>query len=812
MNFKRILVFHTVLFLVVVVTGATALAQSEWSLSGTVVDESGAAIEGASVSLFRSEGEKERTTVTDFTGGFWVSGIAAGHYTIRAHHVGFKDNEAPVEVSDSSSQASVRITLAVASVRQSITVSDAAEYSVPDATGATKTDTPIMETPVSVQVIPQQMLQDQKTVHLIDAIQNVSGVISSNDSYGTEDSFTIRGFDQAELTFEDGLRLNQYATAGFSVDFANIERVEIAKGPASVLYGQGEPGGLVNIVTKKPLNDSHYTLEQQFGSHGLYQTIADATGPLSRTFFYRFILNYQNFGSFRDFIHSNRLAFFPSITWKPNEQNQFIVQFNYQTGGDVLDNGTPLIFNGTYAVPAQIPISRNLVDPNTNYEPDHQLALKILGNHDFRKNWRLRVAYKSEYHNLDSPTLLQYYAGDADSGGNLHRFGFTSPTFRQWTHEVVTDLLGSFETFGMKNSVLIGFDDYYQAGHYTANFFNPPSINIYNPIYNQPFAPPDPANLVYVANGQHAYGLYVQDQIKLPAHFFLLAGLRFDRVTSFDTGGSANAPPPVYDKPSPTPRGGLLWQPVQQVSFYVSYAGNYGATPLGSLTPNGKTLPPEADHQYEFGVKTEWFHQRLSATSSIYQITKENVPSADPANPLYTIAIGKARSRGYELDVAGRITQNWQIIGGFSYIHALVTADTNSPSLAGLRFPGIPYDSGSLWTVYEVPRSRLKGLKLGVGALGRTRELAWEAPANETASSCPLNTTFPPGCYIGDRIPGFAIVNAMTGYTWNFEKFRLVGQLNFNNLLNKTYFANINPSQALAGVPFTVVSSMRMEF
>jgi iron complex outermembrane receptor protein len=164
------------------------------------------------------------------------------------------------------------------------------------------------------------------------------------------------------------------------------------------------------------------------------------------------------------------------------------------------------------------------------------------------------------------------------------------------------------------------------------------------------------------------------------------------------------------------------------------------------------------------------------------------------------------------LDVAGQIKPNWQIIGGFSYIHALVTADNNSPSLAGLRFPGIPYDSGSLWTVYEVPRSRLKGLKLGVGVLGRTRELAWETPGNEIASSCPPNTTFPPGCYIGDRIPGFAIANAMTGYTWHFEKFRLVGQLNFNNLLNKTYFANINPSQALAGAPFTVVSSMRVEF
>jgi iron complex outermembrane recepter protein len=430
-----------------------------------------------------------------------------------------------------------------------------------------------------------------------------------------------------------------------------------------------------------------------------------------------------------------------------------------------------------------------------NRFPEDQSALKILASRDFNQHWKLRAAYKSENHNNHSPNN-QYYSGDASANGDLQRFGLTSPRFKQWTHELVTDLLGKFEALGVKNSVLFGFDDYYQAGHYTANFDSPPSINIYNPIYNQPYTPPDSANEVYVSNGQHAYGLYVQDQVTLPAHLFLLAGFRFDRVTTYNTGYSQSSA--VYDQPSPTPRFGILWQPLQQVSLYASYAGNYGATPLGYLTSDGKTLPPESDQQYEFGVKTEWFNKRLSATTSVYRITKRNVPAADPSNPAFTIAIGEALSKGVELDVSGQITSNWRIIGGYSYIGSYVTADNNTPSLAGLRFPGIPYNSGSLWTVYEFPGPRFKGLKFGGGVLSRSGELAWESPTGTS--------------YIADRIAGFAIANAMAGYTWHFEKFRLVGQLNIDNLLDKTYFGNVNPSRALPGAPITLIPSLRVEF
>ena len=767
-------------------------AQSTGKLVGTVADASGGVVVGATVKLLDSHGAIQRTVTTGAEGRFSFVGLPSGKYTIQIEERGFDTTREDVEVTAVTAPA-FRITLRVASVQQTVSVSAYGAYAVPDAVGATKTDAPIMETPISIQVIPYQVLADQQIVRVDDALQNVSGVIPNNDSYGTNDSFSIRGFDAMEMTYEDGLRLDQYSNAGFPIDMANVERVEVVKGPASVMYGQAEPGGVVNIVTKKPLDASHYSLQQQFGSYDFYRTNFDATGPLlGKHLFYRLTLDYENAGSFRDFVHTNWLSLFPSLQWRLNDRTQVTATFNYAAGTMVLDNGIPFLADGT---PANIPISRNLAEPNTNRSPSTDYYGKVLASHEFGKNWQVRVAYKTEYIDNPSPNGL-YYAGDADANGDLQRYGFTENYFYHLTNQVVADVMGRFNALGMKHSVLAGFDYYSQDGHYDANTYFPASINIYNPVYGQPYTPPDPADDFFVHNGQTAYGAYLQDQVALPKNLYLLAGVRFNWVNTFNNGyGQATS---VTDHPTPTPRVGLLWQPRSFVSVYGSYTSNYGATPLGSLTPDGKTLPPESAQQYEVGIKTEWLQKRLVGTASIYQITKQNIPTADPANPAYSIAIGEARSRGFELDLSGQISSGWKIIGGYSYINALVTKDNNTPTLAGLRFPNAPYNSGSLWSVYEVQRGAAKGLKLGAGVVGRSGQLNYESPDGVT--------------YLTDRIPGFAIVNFMAGYSWQFEKLKLTGQLNINNLFDKTYFTSVNPSQAMPGAPITVVPALRVEF
>ena len=677
-----------------------------------------------------------------------------------------------------------------------VTGEDKTEYTVPDATAATKVDTPIMQTPVSVQVIPQQVLQDQAVTHLDDALQNVSGVIPNNDSFGTADSFTIRGFDQEEMTYEDGLRLDQYSTSGFPRDLANIERIEVVKGPASVLYGQAEPGGLVNIVTKMPLETPYYSLEQQIGSFDTYRTTLDATGPLNteKTFLYRLNIDYENSDSFRDFITTKRLSLFPTLQWKPDDQNQVTVELKYGTGHEVLDTiGIPFI-NG---IPANIPFSRNLDGPNVNYSPDDEYAVKISASHEFNDNWKLRLVYKSEYHDEPTP-FAQYAAGDPDASGNLPMFGFTEKFFEQWTHQAVTDLTGKFETFGIKHTAIAGFDFYYQQGRYDANFYTPASINIYNPIFGQPvITPVDPTADEIVHDGQTAYGAYLQDQVELPGHVFLLGGFRYDQVNTYDDGYTGGAGT-VNDKPKPTPRFGILWQPIPQLSLYGSYTSNYGATALGALTQSGAPLHPQSAQQYEVGVKTELFDKRLSITTSVYNLTKENIPATDPNNPLYSIAIGQARSRGVELDISGQIATGWKVIGGYSYIQCLTTEDTTTPSMAGLRFPGVPYNSGSLWTTYEFQNGGWKGLKLGAGVVVRGNEVAYENPTGTD--------------YLADQIPGYATVNLMASYEWMIGSKKVTAQLNIDNVLNKRYFSSLAPGSAYPGAPISATFSLRADF
>lgn len=678
-----------------------------------------------------------------------------------------------------------------------ITGSAPGEYKVEAADTATKTDTPILETPVSIQVIPLQVLEDQKVSRLDDALNNVSGVIRSNDSYGTGDSFSIRGFDQMESTYEDGLKLDQYTTSGLTRSTANIERIEVVKGPASVLFGRSEPGGLVNIVTKQPLDSPYYSAEQQAGSYGFYRTLADATGPLNsdKSLLYRLNLDYENAGSFRDFIYSHRFFLFPTIQWRPTDRDRVTAEFKYATGTEVLDNGVPFLTNGA---PAAVPINRNYAEPGSNRGMNDEYYAKLLASHAFNDDWQIRGLYKTEFHSAPAPNS-QYYAGDTDPSGNLGRYWYVTPEFEHWTHQVVIDLTGHFDTWGAHHTIVAGFDYYHQAGFYSIEqpSASVPAINIYNPVFGQPFPPLDPTQSGSESSGQDAYGAYLQDQIRLPGHVYLLGGFRYDNTTLFERGPFFTAS--AHDSPSPTPRFGILWQVVPQLSLYTSYTENFGASPLGSTPVPGAILPPQSAQQFEFGAKSEWLEKRLTVTASVYDLTKEHIPTSDPANPAYLIAIGRARSRGLEFDVSGKITDAWRILGAYSYIDCVTTEDDNSPSLQGLRFPGVPYHSGSLWTTYDFQDSSLRGLKIGAGVIYRGPELAWEEQPPYTS-------------YQADRIPGYTIVNAMASYGWRLGATRMRAQLNVNNALDRRYFAAVNPSQALPGAPLSVIGSIRAEF
>lgn len=684
-------------------------------------------------------------------------------------------------------------------------------YSPLDAKGATRTASPIMQTPVSEQVVSQQVLKDQQTVYLTDAIQNVSGVTPLYNN-GIADSFAIRGFDMQNLTFEDGFRNDKYVL-GFQRSMANVENIEVVKGPSSVLYGQSQPGGLVNVVTKKPMDRFYFAAEQQIGSYNFYRTTVDMSGPINRekTLLYRFNLDQENSGSFRNFINTDRTCLFPTVEWKPNDDNHLTVELGYLAGTQVLDNGIPFLTNGT---PAPVSIRNNYSEPYANESRVQDFWVKANATHNISEDLILHAGYRTEMISAPTPNQ-QIYWGIYDGSGDLYR-GQTTTTFYQlWTQEILADLTARFKTWFIKHEALVGLDVYEQTFRYNqpppgVNGWDRsgPSINVYNPVYGQAFPPfPSPlTNNVYAS--QSCVGAFFQNQMELPWHLHALAGFRYDSMTA--ANGGYNSAQNATDVPPLTPRFGLLWQPVRQISLYGSYTANYGLTALGAVTQSGQPLPPQTAQQWEYGIKGQFFDGKLTATASVYQLTKENIPTIDPSNPLYMTAIGQAQSRGLELEAAGEIIPGWRIIGGYSYINSQITQDGGllfngfpSPSMQGLRFPGVPYNSGSLWSTYEIQSGPLKRLKFGAGVVGRSGEQAYTETYNtETGKSA----------YLAQKIPAFAIVNAMAAYPCQIGKTKLTAQVNINNLFDTTYYSSVTTGSAMPGAPINVLASLKLEF
>jgi iron complex outermembrane receptor protein len=772
-------------------------------VSGTIQDASGSVIAGVHVTLLNSAAIPVASASTNAEGRFALAKVAAGSYTLTADFGGFESLRREVTVS--LAPVELTLTLRVRSVRQSVEVTAPASYVATDAAAGTKVNLPLMETPVAVAVIPQQVLLDQQTVNLVDALINVSGVAATNDSYGTSDSFSIRGFDAMSLLYQDGMKLDEYSGSGFAQDMANVEEVQVVKGPASVLYGQAEPGGLVEVITKKPQAGRFANLGQQFGSHQFFRTTADVDQPLiGKQLLARLVVSGTDANSFRNFVHTNEFNLYPSLSWRASKRFDFTLQSAYQTGSNYLDNGIPLVLDssGASATPVKVPYSSNFVDYGANRSNNTQYSLKPTIQMQLAENWQLRLQYKFE--SINEPTPVdEYYTGDVDASGNLARAIFTSPRFRHRFNHVLADVPGKFSLGAVKNNFLIGFDFYKESGGWFGNTsLSPATINVFAPVYNQPYGTPDPSGDIGAVQGWTEYGAYIQDVAELPGRVFVLGGVRLnwsEQLEDYTFGTPVNSTysTDVHDRPA-TPRAGLLWRPKPYVSFYASFTANYGASALGATSASLKFLPPESADQVEFGVKTEWLNRRLTASTAVYRIIKHNIPTADPKNPGFSEAIGTARTQGIEFDVAGQPTRSLRLIAGYSCLQALTTTDNNSPSLQGQPFPSVPHYAGSVWGTWEPQQGALHGLRAGLGIQTRSGEQAYEY-----VSAPPL---------ILDRISHYTTVSMMGGWEHGVGRMHLSAQINIGNLLNTRYFSNVNPSQAMPGAPFSFLPALQVKF
>lgn len=695
-------------------------------------------------------------------------------------------------------------------------------YHPKSATTALKTSTSIMETPVSVQVVPQQVLLDQQATTLARAVDNVSGVRSFDSSYiGGNDQFQIRGFTTSYV-YTDGLRL-QNASPGTS-SLINVEKVEVLKGPASILYGRADPGGIVNVVTKQPEAIPHYVIQQQFGSYGSYRTTLDATGPLTKddTLLYRLTAEADLEHSFHETNYSRNYFVSPVVRWNIDAATQ--ITFNLQYGRQAIpfDVGTfgftkydPLSLVFGVGPAAFLPRERSFNDPNSSMNVE-TVKYGYNFSHKFSEDWTLTNRFEGIVYHSDN-FLVVPVGFAANSPTQLSRVAIANSGVRDSVN-LNLDLTGRFETYGVEHSVLVGGD--YLSNRAFNPFFGASKIRQSNIDYLFPIHSVTPTNLsqynsflpgLTSINREDWYGFYVQDQLKLPYHLFLLAGTRYDRAITHSNAYDGNGERLGNNSQRVTPRFGLLWRPIEEVSLYGSYLENFGSAGgvSGPAGPTQQILPSETAQQWEVGVKTELFDKRLTATLAYYNLIKQHVGVSDPdptrAALGYRVATGEVRNRGVELDVAGEILPGWKVIGGYSYIDSIVAKDEgviSDPLGNTISFKGFtgftPADvsrhMGNLFTTYELQDGDWKGLKFGGGVNARSKSY-------------------------GDRlnsyhVPGYAIFNLLASYSWSLYGTKLTAQLNVENLADTRYYptGNRGQFQISVGAPRTFKGSIRMEF
>lgn len=659
-------------------------------------------------------------------------------------------------------------------------------YKLPNASNTNKTDTSILDTPQAIQIVPKQVLEDQQVVKLEEGLRNVSGITFGGSGEGAGIEVGLRGFRGVPILL-DGLR--QYGVVGLqnTLDPANLESIEVLKGPASIAYGEIEPGGLINLVSKVPLSTPTYTAEVQAGSRGFFRPRIDFSGPLDNgKSGYRINALTSTEQSFRNFNTPIQRTFIaPTITTKLSDRTDLTLRPQYLYSKQPFDTGRVAVGNRVIDTP------RNVIfnDPN-DFVQNRIIDLGYNLEHRFNDNLVLRNSFTYLGRNVLQEFAFPF-SFDPDTRIVTRNFGGFDIDVKSYA--VQTNLVSKFATGSIQHTLVSGVDlnrttDDTIAGF---DFATPQPLDPFNPIYGTIARPNFRNTDIFVNNlvEQNRLGVYVQDNVALLDNVKLAVGLRYDTFDQKTTSRPSALDPvggiTTQNESALTPRIGIVYQPTKEISLYGSYSQSF--TPSTSRAFDGNPLKPERGEGYEVGVKADLDRGRLFATLAYFDIAKQNVATSDPNNPLFSISTGEQRSRGLELDVTGQIAPGWNLIASYAYTDARVSRDNLVP--IGNRLNGIPENSLSLWTTYQIQQGNLQGLGAGLGF-----NFVGERQGD-------LANTFNLGSYF--------LTNAALFYKRDNWK----AAINFKNIFNVDYsnspFTN---TRIDVGEPFTVVGSLSVEF
>lgn len=710
-----------------------------------------------------------------------------------------------------------------------------------DRTTSVKLNKPILQVPIAVQTVTRQTMDDQQTTNVSQAIiGNVSSVAPLPMNCTLFQNLMIRGFQTGTLSMAQLYRNGVLVPNERCPSTANLQSIEIVKGPAAMLYGRIEPGGLVDMIVKRPLETPYYAVQQQGGSFGIARTTLDATGPLTedKSWLYRVNAEYYHNPSFVDFAQDDRWFGSATLTYHPVQNFKLNVDAEYQDLYYV-DNNPNIPAIGYNAAP--IPISRYIGDPSiTVNNPDHDMR-RFVGydwKYDINEDWSVtnRFAYNNTRSIQSSMFTICVNAppvpnpalppgacpANSPFGTSTLSLNYGPVALRTITGNL--DLNGKFYTGPLQHAALFGTDHVSfanVANIYQANVAQ--NINIFAPIYT-PFGLSRlliPANGAAAIRKQEWQGFYVQDMISgFEDRVHFLVGGRYDIAAAISSVGQSNSTiiNNALDRANLlgvatkdrffSPRVGLVVQPLPWFSIYGNYTQSFGVN--NGVTRSNTPLGSQQAIQWEGGMKAEFFEKRLLATVAYFDIKKYNLAQNTPTAPNtlrgFVVDLLDAQSQGVELDITGSIDDNWSVIANFSHLSTHVTKGSilplNDPfdirtqaPVVGKRMPAVPDNMGSLWLKYDADGD-FRGLSCAGGFTWFGN--SWVDPANT---------------YLN---PAYTLVRAMASYRFKLGPTFVTAQVNADNLLNQTYYygTSLFPGRfaGTAGTPRNILGSLRVEF
>lgn len=657
------------------------------------------------------------------------------------------------------------------------------KYLVKQTSTATKTDTLLRDTPQAITVVTQELIRDQAMQSMADVIRYVPGVVTAQGE-GNRDTAVFRGNSSTGDFFVDGIRDDvQYYR-----DFYNIESVEALKGSNAMIFGRGGSGGVINRVTKQaqwtPVSEASVT----FGSWNSRRATVDLGRALDQNFAFRVTGMFEDSESYRTGYSLNRSGVNPTLAIRAGENTSVVLGYEHVRDDRTADRGIPSykgkplnVDASTFFGNAEMSPTWSRVDALTAYI-DHDL-----GNGMSLRNRTRYAEYDKFYQNI--------FSGAVSSNGQSVALSAYNNATQRTNFFNQTDFVFDVSTGSIKHKFLAGIelgqqktDNFRNTGYFTGVGINATSITVplTNPYTNQVVfrqSASDANNYGVVDTS----GIYVQDQIEWDAQWQTIIGLRRDRFAVDFLNRRTNDKINVTDTPV-SPRFGLVFKPITDVSIYASYSIAYvprAGDQLSSLTATNKAFDPEKFKNMEIGAKWD-ATKDLSLSAAVYQLDRSNVAIADPTDSTKTILVDGQRSKGVELSATGKITPEWSITGGYAYQDAKITKTQSATVLAGANLAQVPKHSASLWNRYDLNSTWGFGLGLVY------RDEIYPSTDNTVV------------------LPAFTRVDAAAFYQLN-KQVRL--QLNIENLADKAYYASANSNNNITpGSPRAVRVSANFSF